>query len=27
MVIMDPTSSLGVEPVKNSQVTAADTAK
>ena len=27
MLIMDPTSSLGVEPVKNSQVTAADTAK
>ena len=27
MVIVDPTSSLGVEPVKNSQVTAADTAK
>lgn len=27
MVIMDPTSSLGVEPVKNSQVTATDTAK
>ena len=27
MVILDPTSSLGVEPVKNSQVTAADTAK
>jgi len=27
MVIMDPTSSLGVEPVKNSQGTAADTAK
>ena len=27
MVIIDPTSSLGVEPVKNSQVTAADTAK
>ncbi|MFX1725453.1 hypothetical protein [Stenotrophomonas sp. AS1] len=27
MVIVDPTSSLGVEPVKNSQVTAADTTK
>jgi len=27
MVIVDPTSSQGVEPVKNSQVTAADTAK
>lgn len=27
MVIMDPTSSLGVEPVKNSQVTGAYTAK
>jgi len=27
MVIVDPTSSLGVEPVKSSQVTAADTAK
>jgi len=27
MVIVDPTSSLGVETVKNSQVTAADTAK
>jgi len=27
MVIMDPTASLGGEPVKNSQVTAADTAK
>jgi len=27
MVIVDPTSSLGVEPVKHSQVTGADTAK
>lgn len=27
MVIVDPTSSQGVEPVKNTQVTAADTAK
>jgi len=27
MVIVAPTSSLGVEPVKHSQVTAADTAK
>jgi len=27
MVIVDPTLSLGVEPVKHSQVTAADTAK
>ncbi|MNO10321.1 hypothetical protein D3C81_2341100 [compost metagenome] len=27
MVIVDPTSSLGVAPVKNSQVTAADVAR